>query len=134
MGMYDEIIVEYPLEGYEFLQDKMFQTKDFDNLMDMYKITQDGRLLIEDAEYEFVPEEERPYYGKEEWDKNPLFQLIGSLKRKTFGWKDLNYHGMFRFYTLYELGSDNRKWYEFEAKFTDGNLTELKPVEEEELK
>lgn len=134
MGMYDEIIVEYPLEGYEFLQNKIFQTKDFDNLMDIYKITKEGRLLLEEVEYEPVPEEKRPYYGTEQWDKNPIFQIIGALKRNSLGWKDTNYHGIIRFYTLYKETDDKeRRWYEFEAKFTDGNLEKLELVEDDNV-
>lgn len=134
MGMYDEIIVEYPLKEYEFLQNEVFQTKDFDNLMDTYKITKDGRLLLEEVEYEPVPEEKRPYYGTEQWDKNPLFQVIGAVKRDTLGWRDTNYHGIIKFYTLHKKANDKeRRWYEFKSKFTNGNLEKIELIEDEHV-
>jgi len=133
MGMYDEIIVEYPLRKYEFLQNEVFQTKDFNNLMDIYKITKDRRLLLEEVKYELVPEKERPYYGTEQWSKHFIFQIAGSMRRDSLGWKDVNYHGIFTFYTLYKETGYKKRWYEFEAKFTNGNLIEIKLLEEKKI-
>jgi hypothetical protein len=45
MGMFDEIKCEYPLPDPE-VQDHVFQTKDFENLMERYTITKEGRLIF----------------------------------------------------------------------------------------
>ena len=34
---------------------------------------------------------------------------------------DLNYHGMLNFYTL----TMDKRWFEYDAKFTDGKVTEI---------
>jgi len=118
MGMFDTVICEYPLPT-EDLQEDTFQTKDFDNVMDVYKITKSNRLLREKYKYETVPEEERPYYGKPEWN-NKFMQLVGSLKRIHIGWEDTNFHGKIKFYTI---RSGNLVTYI--AKFTDGKLINI---------
>lgn len=77
--MYDEIKCDYPLPGApKEVQNGIFQTKDFYNVMDIYTITKEGRLILHKKIYEEVPEEKRPYYGKEEWN-NPLFKMSGCL-------------------------------------------------------
>lgn len=48
----------------------------------------------------------------------------GRLFRGTL---DLNYHGLFNFYRDLD-----KVWYEYEAKFTDGNLVEIIEMEMEE--
>lgn len=48
MGMFDEIICEYPLpEGLQKYQHEIFQTKELGNWLDLYKITKDGFLILE---------------------------------------------------------------------------------------
>lgn len=126
MGMFDTITCQYPMpEGYEFLQDEEFQTKDFENLLEPYTITKDGRLIRTLTEWELLPEEERPYYGTEEWSRNSFFQLIGSMKTNVVGKKDMDYHGHITFYT-----SKGDVWYDVTAKFTDGVLVDLTVSEE----
>lgn len=41
--------------------------------------------------------------------------------------KDMNFHGIFNFYTL----SENHEWFEFNATFAYGNLIEIVQVFEE---
>jgi len=125
MGMYDEIMCYYPLPE---LTEKeiLFQTKHFNNVLDKYTITEEGRLIHHTCHWEMVSEKDRPYYGKPEWDKNPFYQLAGSLKTIPDGDVDTGYHGIFRMYT-----SIKEEWFEYEFKFTDGKLAEVKRLYKE---
>lgn len=118
MSMFDSIYVKTTLEGknYSHLE---FQTKDFENIMDTYIITEDGKLLREQWHYEDVPEEQRPYFGKPEWDK-AFGRIAGCMKKISEGWVDTNFHGWLNFYTSTPEG-----WLEFDVKFTDGYLSEV---------
>jgi hypothetical protein len=130
MGMFDEIRCEYPLPDSE-VQEELFQTKSFENLMDHYTITQDGRLIKHEVKWEPVPEEERPYYGTPEWDKHPFLQLAGSIKEVPVGDVEIPYHGDIRFYTSKETKEPGkREWYEYRARFTEGKVQWIKRMEE----
>src|SRR5271165_1542244 len=92
MGMFDWLVCEKPLPDLEDPKSLEFQTKDTPNqALDTYTITKDGRLIVEEYEYEDVPEVERP-------DKNHLW--IGCMRRVEESKKiiDLNFHGFIRFY------------------------------------
>ena len=128
MGMFDEIRCEYPIPDAE-VQDALFQTKDFDCQLHLYTITKEGRLIHHDGHLELVSEEERPYYGKPEWEK-PLFKLAGSMRFVPDGDVDTNYHGDVIFYT--SAGKrPNYEWYEYQARFTEGQLQWIKRVNED---
>lgn len=120
MGMYDEVTCKYPLPG---TKETDFQTKSFENLMFRYTITEDGRLLEETHEYDLVPEEERPFYGKPEWEK-PLGKVCGSLKRINIEEKQIDFHGWMEIHTV---DRDNN-WLHYKLKFTDGQLVEVKDL------
>jgi len=53
MGMFDDITCEYALPGEPKPKDIIFQTKDFDCLLDHYMITKDGRLTKENSQVQF---------------------------------------------------------------------------------
>ena len=125
MGMYDDIKCEYPLPDRQ-VQNKIFQTKSLQNNFDSYTITKEGRLIWHKYIYETVPEEKRPYYGKPEWD-NPLMQLYGSTKSIPVGDIDMLHHGIVGFYTFITDGQ-KEKWFEYEAKFIDGQVVNIKCV------
>lgn len=122
MGMYDHIWCEYKLPD-EVMQEKDFQTKDLENLLDDYTITEDGLLIHHVKEYEFVPEEERPYYGTEEWDNNPIVKTFGMLKSTSVCDERVNYNGDLLFYTFWPE-TDGLVYYK--ASFIDGKLIGLK--------
>jgi len=124
MGMYDNVKIEYEMPDPE-IQDSMFQTKDLENMLDNYTITKEGRLIWHKCYWEEVPEEERPYYGKPEWDDNGIFQFIGSMKTIPDGDEDLNFHGVLEVHEL--LGDPNAEyeWFSYNLKFTDGTLVEV---------
>ena len=129
MGMFDNVKVEYTLpDTPRKIQREVFQTKSFGDgftggFMDDYTITREGTLIKHKYESEIVPKEERPYYGKPEWDKNPLFQIIGSLRRNPVGEETIEIHDIINIYTIV---SD--VWYEYEVKFTDGKVSDIKRI------
>ena len=121
MSMYDNIRCEYKLPDEE-MQEKEFQTKDLDNFLEDYTITSDGTLIHHTKNYEYVPEEERPYYGKEEWQTKPVVRLMGIIKATPSGDEVVNYNGALTFYTFKpEAGS----LIYYTASFEDGKLIEL---------
>jgi hypothetical protein len=90
-------------------------------MMDNYKITGDGRLFKEEAEYEPVPEEERPHYDAEIGGfESPMMKMAGSRRKIHQGWSDTEYHGTFEFHRT--IDDD---YVSLEAKFTDGQLIEV---------
>jgi len=125
MGMFDTIKCEYPLPDKE-LQDEDFQTKDLACLLDQYTITKSGELIHHAVRYEEVPDEERAYYGKPEWDTMPLVQLRGCIKTIPTGDVKVSFHGDLKFYT--GIGDPNEKdykFYEYIARFTEGKLVRI---------
>lgn len=126
MGMFDYIKCEYPVPDTE-VQHHSFQTKDFNNLMDTYTISNEGRLIYHKTKTVEVPKEERPYWGKPEWDEDGLFSLIGSQRNIPVADIDMDFHGILNFYTyIGDVNSDSDYvWYEYNAKFTEGQLVEL---------
>lgn len=118
MGMYDHVKCNYPLPGAPAeVQSLIFQTKDFENLMDDYTITEEGKVILHKKIYEVVPETERPYYGKPEWESKPIFQIFGSLKSIPIGDEEIPYHGMIRIYTILD-----KEFFEYILKFTNGKV------------
>lgn len=114
MGLFDTVYIEVELpDGYK---GKEFQTKDLDCLLDEIKITADGKLMR--LHYDLVKSDQTS--GKREW---PIF------KRENEEWRplilrDRPFHGIMEFYTR-----EKDIWYEYEAKFTDGQLVEIIKVE-----
>lgn len=121
MGMFDNIKCEYSLSDPE-MQDSLFQTKDLNNLLDNYTITEDGLLLYSKVKWQYVPEEERPYYGTKEWDENPLMRTCGCLKTTYLGEEFVNYTGDIIFYTI---NRENDSLISYRASFVEGKITEI---------
>lgn len=118
MGMFDQVIIEYDKikediskynYGYEF------NTKSLENCMFKYTINKDGRLILHKTIYENVPDEQRPFYGTNEW---PKFSFIGSIKEVDVGLEDTNYHGWINIYSAREISSG--LYLVLDIKFTDG--------------
>lgn len=142
MGLYDNIQIEHEVELPD-LDDPPrggWQTKSFDEpCMRTYKITNDGRLLKEQIETEIVPEEERPEYDESiEGFETDMDRWFGMLERETVGWDDTEFHGIMTFYrsltvegnepSLFQSGQE-REWFEYQAKFTDGILESIKRLD-----
>ncbi len=124
MGMFDYITCEYPLPHKE-VQDTRFQTKHLACRSNNYTITKEGRLIWNKVRHEEVPEKERPYYGKPEWDKKSWwgffrYRLEGSMKTVHIADIDIHEHGSIRFYMDVKA-----TWYEYKAIFEDGQLVKL---------
>lgn len=122
MGMFNNLYSDYPLPfdfGAEDPKTIDFQTKDFDCLMDNYKITSDGKLIKEYSEWENVPPEERKY------PPGDINHFIGSLRKINIYWGEIQYHGVINFYTYREKGENFSEWIEFDAIFSHGKLEEI---------
>jgi len=126
MGLYDDVKCKYKLPGApRIVQNDVFQTKDLECMMCSYTITEDGELIYHIYEYYEVPEEDRPHYGTPEWDDKPLTKLIGSMGSKFLEDKKINHHGIINIYTI----AKNNEWWEYEIKFTDGKIVDVKRKE-----
>lgn len=128
MGMFDTLLVKYPLPDPE-VQDNEFQTKDLESFMEEYVITQDGRLKHQ--KYEYRAKERTPTGS---WiDKLPWMERIDESLEEI----DLNFHGMLNFYTSVEVGREKNengldnvkyKYYDYIGKFTDGKLVSVERI------
>ena len=129
MGMFDCLFIDtkmLPVSDEEKIiigDNPGWQTKDFENVMTRIYITNDGELKISRWEYEVVPKEERPHQNDD-----GVLGLAGSLKRTNVRLETIPHHGYVNFY--YFIAN---KWYEFNAKFTDGKLIEIKRINEKEI-
>jgi hypothetical protein len=124
MGMFDHVRVEYPLPDPAH-NSLSYQSKSLDCTLTEYVVEKDGTLTCFDQKYEFVPEEQRPYYGKPEWDENPFYKIHGSMKLISEVKRTLaDYHGDLSVYT----SDDNRDWIEYNLRFSEGKLTKVRRV------
>lgn len=138
--MFDYVRCGHPLPdgwgGPAVPDDLELQTKDFGCDMTTIWLRADGRLLVEDFEYEVVPKDERPHP-----DADGLLGMAGSLRKINRRWRDLNHHGDVRFYGLEVVGReppDERGWrapiykrHDYVARFTHGQLEWLRCDSEE---
>jgi hypothetical protein len=114
MGMYDYVHCEVPLpDGY--VGD--MQTKDFDCFFGTILIRTDGRLLVEEGDWEAVPLDEQP---------NPKIPMFGTFRVTNKRWRDLDFHGDFRFHGSRDRGD----WHEYLARFTHGVLETIIAIPE----
>lgn len=91
MGLFDYIRSEMPLpDGFT----GELQSKDFDCIMTTILIRADGRLMVEERDFELIPPSEDPSPD----DPRSFKHWIGSVKSTHRGWKDMDYHGDFEFY------------------------------------
>jgi hypothetical protein len=143
MGMFDNITVKLELPLTEELKaldidwkEEVFQTKDLDNLLDLYEITEEGKL--------------KHLAQEREWKKDDSSFLGGHLDVVSEKWEELPYHGVVRFYTSHcdspkyndEFYSGEKKppmswqeifdtpgfdwWIEFLAIFDNGAIKEIR--------
>ena len=95
-----------------------FQTKDFECSMVEYEISDDGRMLQPIWHSEEVPKEKRPYPNDD-----GFLGLCGSMKTVVEKMHDMNFHGIVYFYTS---TGPNHDWHSYNAKFTEGQLVEIR--------
>jgi hypothetical protein len=101
MGLYDEIISDYPLSEWPGRRGAAVSDKGPRCLLQTYRITSDGRLLVSSDEH--TP--------------------AGKLQRS--GMRDTQHHGYLVFYTSVEHAGRG-EWFEYQAKFTDGRLVDMR--------
>lgn len=96
--MFDNLRVEASLPDPEY-QERIFQTKSLECCLSDYTITREGRLVVREVEWEATPEEERPYYGTEAWERGGIVRFFGMLREKSA--RDVvldDFHGDIIFY------------------------------------
>lgn len=104
MGMYDRVIIEYPVEGLP--EGMQFQTHSLDCGMQEYTITKDGRLMLEHVRYE--------------WPSDATRQESPEKTRHVIAREDQAYHG--------DLYIHAKGGLEFRLRFTDGVVTQVKKL------
>ncbi len=121
--MFDYIQCEYELPLPEFSEEETedlkditwedveFQTKNFDNVMVTYEITEDGQLYENKIEREIVE------------DGSDV-----SVKEVEMGIEKMDYSGRIVFYSLV-LGKKFDHWFEFSTLFWKGELKEIILIE-----
>jgi hypothetical protein len=128
MGMFDDIKCkkELPLsEELKTLQIKWdevgFQTKDLENYLLHYTISEDGRLLEnkQEREYTHYTEEERKQKGRKPWD------LYKNVIIKNEYDEEVSHHGVINFYANVDYTDNEEFWVEFNAYFIYGKLDRI---------
>lgn len=134
MGMYDELKVKQDLPLPEELKNfnrdwknYIFQTKDLDNCLGEYFISEDGFLYEHIIEREYIPytEEEKRNKNHRGWD---IYKEV--IEKNSYDKKIDDYHGKIRF-GAYDKLNDNEHdfWIDFDAYFVYGKLDKITLVE-----
>jgi hypothetical protein len=98
-----------------------FQTKDLDNCLETYIISEDGELLEEVIEYEYTyyTEEEKKQKDHKPWN---IVKDQKIVKQET---KKVDFHGKITFYETLDLNDQESVWVDFDAYFVYGKLDKL---------
>lgn len=137
MGMFDNIKCEKEIPLNDELKtlnvkwnEVTFQTKDLENCLSDYRITENGELV------EDVVEKEYTYYTEEERKNLKSWLFIKDEKIIKEYSKKVEYHGTIRFYELFDLNEEQDIWAEFDAHFIYGKLDkiELAKTEKQECR
>lgn len=129
MGMFDWVQCDAALPDGRVVDGPVWQSKDGPCELGVITITADGELMFEDAHTDILPEEERPYYGKPEWQQDGFFRLIGSMRRVVDRRVRQEFHGDFYFYDYHD---DTKVFEEYRARFTHGRLESIARVDSTE--
>jgi len=108
-------------------EEAQFQTKDLDNCLETYIISEDGELLEEVIEYEYT------YYSKEEKkqkDHKP-WNMVKDQKIVKQETKKVDFHGKITFYETLDFSDEESVWVDFDAYFVYGKLDKLELVKVE---
>jgi hypothetical protein len=137
MGMFDSLQVQIPLPGLEDSSSIKFQTKDLENCLEVYRITPDGVLEIEEYDVE----------DRSDPNATGLSRIIGMATRIPTGWRAVDYSGNVTFYgdknsgELFLIYPDGRvnilgadgveearpaaEWFEYTATFDHGRILSI---------
>lgn len=119
MGMFDYIDCQFPLP-IEVDSRTEFQTKDTPaQMLDIYQITKDGRLLHEVYDIE----------DQSDPDAEGIEALFGCMTRINKRFVEDSLSGFIRFYG-FKNEVEATGWIEFEAKFNSGQLEEITLIED----
>ncbi len=141
--MFDNVICEVELpDGWKpdvtSGENYFFQTKSFEQTMDTYKITADGRLEV--FEYNIVDTGRWYRFEKDdegnplrvEYDEKPegndLFGPYPIMKRINEQWVEIHYRDGSKYSDRFNFYSSDKdgNWHEYFATFDNGQLIELK--------
>lgn len=131
MGLYDEIKVKRPLPIPEDIKhlnidwsDYVFQTKDLENCLLEYFISEDGNLYEHVVEREYIP------YTEEERKKAKAWSIWKDVIEKGSHDKKIeDYHGCITFYGYEKFDEEHDFWLDFKAYFIYGKLDKIELVE-----
>ena len=98
-----------------------FQTKDLDNCLETYIISEDGELLEEviEHEYTYYTEEEKKQKDHKPWN---IVKDQKIVKQET---NKVDFHGKITFYETLDLNDQESIWVDFDAYFVYGKLDKL---------
>ena len=128
MGMFDDITCKNELPLNEELKalpikwDEIgFQTKDLENCLLHYTISEDGRLLehVVEKEYVHYTEEEKKSKDRNRWDFYKDVKITNEYD------KEIHHHGIINFYTNVDYTDEEEFWVEFNAYFIYGKLDRI---------
>ena len=106
--------------------DVTFQTKDLDNCLSEYIISEEGELLEEIVEREYV------YYTEEEKkQKRNKWDFYKEVIEKNRYTKRVEFHGKITFYEIFDFSETEDIWVDFDAYFNYGKLDKLELVKTE---
>lgn len=97
-------------------------------------ITDEGRLVLREVEWEATLEEEMPYYGTPEWERGGLARICGMLREKSACNVVLDdFHGDIIFYKTVNVPDDAVFAINFREGTTsvmeaDGTTTPIQPI------
>lgn len=137
MGMFDNIRCKKDLPLSEELKtlsvnwpEVQFQTKNLENCLCNYIITQEGNLVEEVVEYEHV------YYTEQERKtlNPPPWSFVKNSIEKSRENKIIPFHGKITFYEIFEFSEEQDIWVDFEAYFIYGKLDKINLVKTEKHK
>lgn len=128
MGMFDTIFCkkELPLnkelKALSVKWDEFpFQTKDLDNSLSEYRITEEGILVEKVIEGEYIPltEEELKSKTRRPWEHYKDFVVTNEYDKK------IEHHGIVNFYSDVDYTDEEDYWVEFNAYFIYGKLDRI---------
>ena len=111
-------------------EEAQFQTKDLDNCLETYIISEDGELLEEVIEYEYTyyTEEEKKQKDHKPWN---IVKDQKIIKQET---KKVDFHGKITFYETLDFSDEEDIWVDFDAYFVYGKLDKLELAKVEKYK
>lgn len=129
MGMFDYVEMPYGFPDAEATLVKQWQTKSLGNDLSLYRISENGRLELHSAEYDYKPlREVEPDTAVDD----PLAGAqIAVARPGTETWTDQNYSGVLYIHGgIWQRDVTQRPtdWYEYEITFRDGTVQTIERV------